>query len=55
MLAAKARQEVAFGMQIQTPDAARRFGIEVNPQKTRSTPFTPKKGDRVIVLAEDDG
>ncbi len=54
ILAAKARSEVALGLQIYRPDPKGRYGIVLNPPD-RSTPVHLKVGDRVIVLAEDDG
>ena len=53
ILAAKARGEVAFGVQISTEDPAQRYGMKLNP-KQRTTPWLPKHGDRLVVLAEDD-
>jgi ion channel POLLUX/CASTOR len=56
ILAAKARNEVALGLQIVSNDASTRYGITLNPNpQMRRTPFVPKQGDRLIVLAEDDG
>lgn len=55
MLAAKARGEVALGIQIHVNDAAQRYGIHLNPWQFRQAALTPKQGDRLIVLAEDDG
>jgi ion channel POLLUX/CASTOR len=54
ILAAKARGEVAFGVQIEVEDPRQRYGIMLNP-KDRHAPIQPKPGDRLIVLAEDDG
>jgi len=54
MLAARARNEVAFGLQRSVNDASKRYGIVLNPTD-RSAPFVVNKGDRLIVLAEDDG
>ena len=54
ILAAKARGEVALGLQVISDDAGKRYGITLNPLQRRA-PFTPKPGDRLIVLAEDDG
>ena len=34
--------------------ALKRYGMTLNP-KDRTTPWVPKQGDRLIVLAEDDG
>ena len=55
MLAAKRRQEVALGLQIKTSDPKERYGIRLNPFQMRAVPFVPKPGDRLVVLAEDDG
>jgi len=55
LLAAKARGEVAFGIQIHDPNAGARYGIVLNPWQNRQHGFTPKPADRLIVLAEDDG
>ncbi len=55
MLAAKARGEVAFGVQIHVTDPAQRYGIRLNPHQLRHATIAPKQGDRLIVLAEDDG
>jgi hypothetical protein len=54
ILAAKARNEVALGVQIHVDNSAERYGIVLNP-KDRQATITPKVGDRLIVLAEDDG
>lgn len=54
MLAAKARGEVAMGVQQHVDDAGKRYGLVLNPLDRRA-PFTPKAGDRLVVLAEDDG
>ncbi len=54
ILAAKARGEVALGVQVAVEDPRQRYGIVLNP-KDRKKPITPKAGDRLIVLAEDDG
>jgi len=54
MLAARSRNEVAMGVQRYVEDPAKRYGIVLNPTD-RSTPFVVNKGDRLIVLAEDDG
>lgn len=53
--AAKKRQEVALGLQIRTADAGQRYGIQLNPFQRRAMPFVPRPGDRLVVLAEDDG
>ncbi len=56
ILAAKVRNEVAMGVQVYVDDAAQRYGLVLNPPLAqRTAPFVPKKGDRLIVLAEDDG
>ena len=56
ILAAKARNEVAMGIQIISGDSTSGYGIVLNPNPTqRRTPFVPKQGDRLVVLAEDDG
>jgi ion channel POLLUX/CASTOR len=54
ILRAKARNEVALGYQVYVDDPKQRYGIVLNP-KNRRAPITPKVGDRLIVLAEDDG
>ena len=54
ILRAKARSEVAMGVQIAVEDPSRRYGIVLNP-KDRRAPIVGKPGDRLIVLAEDDG
>ncbi len=56
MLAAKARNELALGVQVYVDDASKRFGLYLNPSPAlRVAAFTPKAGDRLVVLAEDDG
>jgi hypothetical protein len=56
ILAAKARGEVALGVQVYENDAAAHFGLVLNPPAAmRQKPITPKPGDRLVVLAEDDG
>ncbi|MEO7093816.1 MAG: hypothetical protein ABI175_11235 [Polyangiales bacterium] len=56
VLAAKKRNEVAMGMQIYVEDAEKRYGMVLNPPAAqRTASFVPKKGDRLVVLAEDDG
>lgn len=56
VLAAKARGEVALGIQIYDPDPAKRYGITLNPPLAmRKAAFLPKPKDRLVVLAEDDG
>jgi hypothetical protein len=54
ILRARARSEVALGYQVYVDDPKQRYGIVLNP-KDRRAPITPKIGDRLIVLAEDDG
>ncbi len=54
VLAAKARGELALGLQIYTDDAASKHGLVLNPTD-RTRPFAPKAGDRLVVLAEDQG
>lgn len=54
-VAAKARGEVALGIQIHVNDPAQRYGVHLNPWRFRQAAITPKQGDRLIVLAEDDG
>lgn len=54
ILAAKARGEVAMGVQSYVADPARRYGLVLNPTD-RKTPIVPKPGDRLVVMAEDDG
>jgi hypothetical protein len=54
VLAAKARGEVLMGVQRYVDDPARKYGLLLNPLDRR-TPFLPGAGDRVVVLAEDDG
>lgn len=53
VLAAKARGELALGLQIVDP-AAPKQGLVLNPTD-RTRPFAPKAGDRLVVLAEDQG
>jgi hypothetical protein len=53
-LMAKARNELALGIQIHVDDASQRYGLVLNP-KDRTTPIVPKPGDRLVVLAEEDG
>jgi hypothetical protein len=54
ILRAKARGEVALGIQVYSEDGNQRYGIRLNPIDRRAL-VTPKVGDRLIVLAEDDG
>jgi hypothetical protein len=54
VLAAKARSELALGMQIYVADPAQKYGLVLNPgDRTRA--FAPKPGDKLVVLAEDQG
>jgi ion channel POLLUX/CASTOR len=56
ILVAKARGEVALGIQNYSTDASAKYGMRLNPDLAfRRTPFTPGPRDRLIVLAEDDG
>jgi hypothetical protein len=54
VLTAMKRGELALGVQITSNDPATRYGIRLNPADRR-TPFAPRPGDRLVVLAEDDG
>jgi hypothetical protein len=54
VLAAKARGEVALGLQILSDDAEKNFGLRLNPAD-RNVAFVTKPGDRLVVLAEEDG
>jgi ion channel POLLUX/CASTOR len=54
ILAAKARGELALGLQIYTDDPESKHGLVLNPTD-RLRPFAPKPGDRMVVLAEDQG
>jgi hypothetical protein len=54
IMAAMSRNELVLGLQATNEDAAQRYGIVLNP-KNRQQPWTPKAGDRLIVMAEDDG
>jgi hypothetical protein len=54
MLAARARGELALGVQRWVDDPSQRFGLQLNPTN-RAEAFVPKAGDRLVVLAEDDG
>jgi len=54
LLAAKARGELALGLQIHDPSPDNKFGLVLNPP-SRQAPITPKPGDRLVVLAEEDG
>lgn len=54
ILLAKARGEQMMGVQIyeDAPDA--KYGLVLNP-RNRQAPFVTKPGDRLVVLAEEDG
>ncbi|MBN8615658.1 MAG: hypothetical protein J0L92_34000 [Deltaproteobacteria bacterium] len=54
LLAAKARNELALGIQIYEDNADNRYGLVLNP-KVRNQPILPKPGDKLVVLAEEDG
>lgn len=54
ILAAKARNECLLGVQVYVEDPEKKYGLVLNPQN-RKAPFTPKQGDRLVVLAEEDG
>jgi hypothetical protein len=54
ILAAKSRGEVALGYQNYVEDPSKKYGLMLNPAQ-RQAVFAPKQGDRLVVLAEDDG
>lgn len=54
MLAAKARGEVMMGLQVYEESPERKYGLVLNPMNRQAT-FMPKPGDRLVVLAEEDG
>lgn len=54
ILAAKSRNEVALGYQNYVEDPSKKYGLMLNPAQ-RQAVFAPKQGDRLVVLAEDDG
>ena len=54
ILAAKARGELALGVQSFVDDPASKFGLLLNPTD-RTKPMVAKAGDRLVVLAEDQG
>lgn len=54
LLAAKARGELALGLQIYEESPDKKYGLVLNPQN-RQAPIMPKPGDRLVVLAEEDG
>lgn len=53
ILAAKRRGELAMGIQLRA-EGGEKHGLTLNPPD-RSKPITPQPGDRLVVLAEDDG
>lgn len=54
ILAAKARGELALGVQIHEDNAETKYGLVLNP-KNRQSAMVPKRGDKLVVLAEEDG
>lgn len=54
IIAAKARGEVMLGLQIYEESAEKKYGLVLNPMN-RQAMFLPKPGDRLVVLAEEDG
>jgi len=54
VLAAKARGELALGIQCYVADPAQKYGLVLNPGD-RTRPIVPKAGDKLVVLAEDQG
>jgi ion channel POLLUX/CASTOR len=54
VLAAKARGELMLGVQVVSGDAEKKFGLTLNPRERKSA-LVPKPGDKLIVLAEEDG
>lgn len=54
ILAAKARGELALGVQSYVDDPASKYGLVLNPTD-RTRPMVAKAGDRLVVLAEDQG
>lgn len=53
-LAAKARGELAMGIQLHVEDPSKNFGLVLNPTDRKAT-IIPKASDRLVVLAEEDG
>ncbi|RYZ68178.1 MAG: hypothetical protein EOP08_01145, partial [Proteobacteria bacterium] len=53
ILAAKARGEVALGIQLRAL-GGEKHGLLLNPAE-RTKPIVPQPGDRLVVLAEEDG
>jgi hypothetical protein len=54
ILAAKARNELALGVQVYEDNPQSRYGLVLNP-KVRNQPIIAKPGDKLVVLAEEDG
>lgn len=54
IIAAKARSEVMLGLQIYEESPDKKYGMVLNPMNRQAT-FMPKPGDRLVVLAEEDG
>jgi hypothetical protein len=54
ILTAKARGELALGVQRFADDPSKNYGLVLNPTN-RTESFVPKAGDRLVVLAEEDG
>lgn len=54
LLAANQRGELALGYQLAKDAEAERHGLRLNPVD-RQTPITVQPGDRLVVLAEEDG
>ncbi len=54
LLAAKARGELALGVQVYEESPENKYGLVLNP-KVRNQPILPKRGDKLVVLAEEDG
>lgn len=53
ILAAKRRGELALGLQLRA-EGGEKHGLRLNPTN-RQQPIVPQAGDRLVVLAEDDG
>ena len=54
VLLAKARGEQMMGVQIYEDAPDKKYGLVLNPMN-RQAPFVTKPGDRLVVLAEEDG
>ncbi|MDQ3031450.1 MAG: hypothetical protein M3Y87_03465 [Myxococcota bacterium] len=54
IIAAKARSEMMLGLQIYEEAPDKKYGLVLNPMNRQAT-FLPKPGDRLVVLAEEDG